>query len=186
MDFTKDFVKHTLQNYSLYDGWSLQGFGMLRLYLSKDVRLHVWDKRFQVPNVSLIHTHPWDFTSRIVVGVMRNTRFMEGRGNPHMKSQIGCGVGGGLVGTPERVSLIGGFPERFSGGGVYHQRATEIHASDYDDGTVTVVTRAVRGDPDHADVYWPDGEQWVSAEPRPATPDEVASIIGYSLQRWFA
>lgn len=40
--------------------WSLQGFGMLRHYLTPTVRLHVWASAFRVKNVSTIHDH-WDF-----------------------------------------------------------------------------------------------------------------------------
>lgn len=33
--------------------WSLQGFGMLRTYLSFDMRLNIWNRQFRIPNVSL-------------------------------------------------------------------------------------------------------------------------------------
>ena len=46
-------------------GWSLQGLGMFRLYLSHEKRLHVWDARFRTSDVSVIHTHPWHFTSEV-------------------------------------------------------------------------------------------------------------------------
>src|SRR6266700_4115841 len=36
----KDFVKYTLQNPENHK-WSLQGFGMFRVYLSPEVRLHL-------------------------------------------------------------------------------------------------------------------------------------------------
>jgi hypothetical protein len=48
---TKALVKNILEKATSYK-WSLQGFGMLRLYLSKDVRMHVWHPDFAVKKVS--------------------------------------------------------------------------------------------------------------------------------------
>lgn len=73
--FTKPLVKAILTNANSYS-WSIQGLGMLRLYLAKDRRLHVWTD-LRVENVSDTHTHPWHFDSQIVAGVMRNQRFIE-------------------------------------------------------------------------------------------------------------
>ncbi len=55
--------------------WSLQGFGMLRLYLSKEVRLHVWDDRYAVKNVTTIHTHPWHFRSTVLFGELTDVLY---------------------------------------------------------------------------------------------------------------
>lgn len=96
--------------------WSTQGLGMLRLYLSREVRLHVWHSAFRVPSVSDIHDHPWDFRSDIVCGSVRNVRYgivsesecgpvlQDGEGNPlgavarpgqpnYTQSTIRCGTG---------------------------------------------------------------------------------------------
>ena len=51
--------------------WSLQGFGMLRLYLSDNIRLHVWTTEHRVENVSDIHDHPWDFISTVLFGQLK-------------------------------------------------------------------------------------------------------------------
>lgn len=54
---TKLFVKTILSNPENFK-WSIQGLGMLRVYLSDEVRLHIWDSRFKVPGVSPLHNHP--------------------------------------------------------------------------------------------------------------------------------
>ena len=172
--------------------WTLQGFGMLRCYLSPEVRLHVWDSRFKWPGVSELHTHPWDFNSLVVAGVVHNHRFVEtiegahqgsGQQIPRMRQTIRCGEGGGLVGDPAPVFLAEQPTETFREGETYTQEASEIHRSVPEDGTVTLVEREFREDTEHAYVYF-RGE-WGTAEPRPATPEEVEAILGYSLSRWF-
>jgi hypothetical protein len=80
--------------------WSIQGFGMLRLYLAPDVRLHVWSESHQVPNVSLIHDHPWHFTSHVLSRKIANVRYrIEPIGeHTHTMERIRCGPGGGALG----------------------------------------------------------------------------------------
>lgn len=172
--------------------WSLQGFGMLRLYLEPEIRLHVWDSRFTVESVSQTHTHPWNFHSTVVAGVVRNTRYHEvdshkatgARTKALRRQTILCGVGGGLEGDPEDVELWAEPVEVYGAGHSYTQRAHEIHVSEPYDGTVTIIRREFLDDQDHAYVYF-DGD-WVSAEPRPASNLEVAQITEYALKRWFA
>jgi len=182
----KLLVKAILQKAQSFN-WSLQGFGMLRLYLSQEVRLHVWDSRYAVPGVSVIHTHPWDFLSQVVAGKVGNILFNESetKGMPFHKQVIQCGPGGGLCGMPTDVLLHPAYEELYIEGQSYTQNAQEIHASRPADGTVTILTRTFREDTEHAAVYWPAGTEWGSAEPRPATPEEVAAITGNALSRWF-
>ena len=179
--------------------WTLQGFGMLRTYLSPEVRLHVWDSRYAVDDVSTIHTHPWDMESEVLAGSLVNQRYMElGRDStdefiswtPFHRQTIVCGEGGGPRGTPIMTSLFAihsqTVPDRW-GQSKYSQKYDEIHESRPEDGTVTLVNRRVPngGNPDLAYVYWPEGKEWVSAEPRKATPEEVLDICDRSLERWF-
>ena len=42
----------TLLSKPLGFDWSIQGFGMIRLYLSPNLRLHIWNSRGRVKNVS--------------------------------------------------------------------------------------------------------------------------------------
>lgn len=72
---TKLLVKAILEKARAYK-WSIQGFGMLRLYLSAEVRLHVWDSRFRVPGVTDIHDHSWDFESEVAAGEVLQRRYL--------------------------------------------------------------------------------------------------------------
>lgn len=193
-DITKFAIKRILMKAVMYKPetfeWSLQGMGMLRLYFGPELRLHIWDSRYRVPNVSLIHDHPWGFESYVVAGIIRNQRYKVTTGGctSHSMQTIQCGVGGCLKGGPKDVFLTPA-PEVESiyAGDTYHQDRAELHASFPEDGTVTLIRRVFDGatDLDTAHVCWPVGEEWVSAEPRPAAPEEVVDIIQYSLNRWF-
>ena len=196
--------------------WSTQGLGMLRTYLSKEVRLHIWHSRFRVPHVSSIHDHPWDFESEVLCGRIRNTRYgivhmtdhgavlrdgagqslgaVANPGAPNFTMQtIRCGTGGGIeraceLGEPGPCHLSMLSNAEYSPGDSYHQNAPDIHDTSAEDGTVTIVTRTFRADSEHARVFFPTGTDWVSAEPRAATPEEVhlglksaATLLSWTL-----
>lgn len=55
--------------------WSIQGLGMLRLYLSEETRMHVWSSLGRISDVSPLHTHPWSFNSIVVAGKVINKRY---------------------------------------------------------------------------------------------------------------
>lgn len=181
-------VKRTLQDATKFK-WTLQGFGMLRLYLPEpNVRMSVWDKTYRVPNVSLVHTHPWHFESYVVCGEIANWKYVEGEYHPaaedYVRQTIHAGEGGGLVGEPTKVRLIRSYnPQLVWRGSFYKQQADEIHHTDFVDGTVTLCDRVVAGqDPHRALVYWPSNTVWVSAEPRIATEEEVLTITRKALE----
>jgi hypothetical protein len=184
-------IKTILQNASQFE-WSLQGFGMLRLYLSDGVRLHVWDSRYAVPNVSLLHTHPWDFQSEIISGQIRNQIYHEFPytlevGAPHHSAVILCGTGGCKKESRPLSRLQVVDDRTYNPGETYAQKAEEIHKSMPTDGCVTLVTRTFRvGDRDHARVFWPEGEEWVSAEPSRASLGIVRDITWNALCKWNA
>lgn len=181
-------IHQILQSAERIEGWSLQGLGMLRLYLSREIRLHVWDGRHAASDADTIHTHPWNFVSYVVSGEVRQFRYQEWRTptdatRAFKKQVIRCGPGGCAVGEPELVHLYRNDLEVYRACQSYQQTANEIHESFPVPGTVTVIERAFNGDTEHANVYF-DGETWGSAEPRPATSEEVASIVGLALRRW--
>lgn len=183
----KAMVHDILANSGRYT-WTRQGLGMLRTYLSKDVRLHVWHKRLLTPGVSTRHTHPWAFSSHIVAGHVENVRFVvhtDKLGIPTNAQRLACGIGGGLVGAPWIVNLVEREPEHYSEGQTYYQAADEVHESRPADGTVTVITRDFLPDEQHANVYWPMGDEWRTAEPSTAADVEVADICRQALQLWF-
>ncbi len=198
-DFIKPVVRALLTEPGGMD-WSVQGMGMLRCYLPVEqpdegvasMRLHIWDSRLAVPNVSMMHTHPWDMESYVVAGHVTNERWVRSDlGELSVWEQdLRPGEGGGLVSAPRINHLTLMIEDAVRAGKSYTQVKEEIHVSRPADGTVTLVYRVVRpGDnPDHAYTFWPylDGENgWVSAEPHPATDAEVEAVTRHALDRWF-
>lgn len=185
----KEDVRLILENASSYH-WTLQGFGMLRLYM-KGYRLHVWSDNHKVNSVSEMHTHPWNFTSKIIAGTLQNhiykTGIPSGPGEWMYQQKIKCGEGGGLTGERERKYVFLETVDIYYEGDSYNQRFDEIHVSNPADGAVTLVERKVPENvsPDHAYVYYPVGTEWVSAEPRKATNAEVKEITENALNKWF-
>lgn len=177
--------------------WTIQGFGMLRVYLTADKswRLHVWDSRFRVSGVTDIHDHPWDFESKILGGLIMNRRFevreSQTPDHPsHWKTTILCGEDACVQDdAPTPVDLetrsIEVLTARHPGFEGYRQRAEEVHRTVPLDGTVSVVRRSfLREDRDHANVFVPDGEEWVDAVPRKADLREVVSILRNAADTW--
>lgn len=170
--------------------WTLQGFGFLRTYLpfgpnAKRFRLNVWDNDLTLPGVSIIHDHPWDFTSWIINGEFRNLRFVEDHfnGEEYMHMRIKCGETGGSLGTDALPIRLRAMPvECYTTGDIYQQRADEIHLSAFDQGTVTLNDRT--GDTEMPRVFWPAGGDWVDAKPREATEMEVAKTTLLALEKW--
>lgn len=159
--------------------WTYQGFGMLRLYVGGDMRLHVWVPELAVENVSVIHDHPWDFESVVIAGCVKNVIYRELPHGiaTHKRQRIRCGTGGGPLGDGEPVVLGIDSVCWHHAGTKYWQRAEELHESIPTSGTVTLIKRKPRVDPDHAVVYHHVSTSWVSAEPRPATDAELAHAL---------
>ena len=91
--------------------WQVQGLGMMRLYLSDKVRLHIWDSSLKVVGVSAIHSHPWDMTSTVMAGRYKQHRFVPPqpyRVPPAEKFQcvsIRCGEDACMMDDPIEVEL---------------------------------------------------------------------------------
>ncbi len=195
---TQLLIKNILKNSGRYK-WSLQGFGMLRLYLDSQriFRLHIWDSRFAVEGVTRIHDHPWDLSSLIVSGSLINKRFViiDPNGPPSLNTLLRkvnmpmdrLGIVAGEDASErlpaEPVDLYESSFESYVPGDIYNQRAEEIHLSAPEDGTVTLVQRGFRHDRnrDHAYVFKERGTPWIDAKPRLATLDEVETIMRHAL-----
>jgi hypothetical protein len=179
--------------------WTVQGFGMMRTYFGKDkqYRLNIWNSALAVRGVSIIHDHPWDFRSWIIGGQFTNVRYEDvtGTDNPLLSlapaangesgiynyMEIKTGEGGGKTGEVYKMTLLARPQEFYGPGATYEQKAEEIHASFYHDGTVTLNDRRRVGTGEHAHVFWPYGQKWVDAEPRKAKPAEVKSTLALAL-----
>jgi len=170
--------------------WTLQGFGMLRFYIpGGGRRVHVWSPGHAAAGIPVMHSHPWNFTSTVVSGEIVNEIYSAdarpGAASPYMRQRIFCGAGGGLDGDPEEVWLGMVSSGLYTPGQRYRMEAAQIHVSTPSAGCVTVCARDLAvPDPDRAVVLWPVGEQWGSAEPRPATPGERRDILGHALEVW--
>ncbi len=166
--------------------WSVQGLGMMRTYLNTEQRLHIWHKALQTPDASVVHDHPWNFTSKVLLGVVNQYRYTrdDAFGTPWQEQLIMCGEGGGVDGKPSNVNLRKREKERYWEGCTYRQEAHEIHASFPTDNTVTVITREYKEDLDHARVFFPLSMEFVSAEPRPASRAEVLYITREVLRAY--
>lgn len=178
--------------------WSVQGLGMMRYYLCggdrnqlRSLRLHIWHSKLRTPGVSTIHTHPWGFTSHVVAGRLVNQKYSLVTGedaypnvHPYMRQGLICGTGGHLDGDSVPVRLFSGSPSTvISPGQHYSQGAEEIHETEAMDGTITLVERrkAAEASADRAEVFWPAGHHWVSAEPRPAHKWEVVEMVDAAI-----
>lgn len=178
--------------------WTVQGFGMMRVKIKDVGRIHIWDSRLRVPNVSDVHAHPWPLTSTIISGELVNVRYKDIEANTQQemdlarrhkamwfnRSIIKTGEGGGLKGEPLPILLRPEPPEIYTAGETYAQRPEEIHRSMPRDGTVTLLERPMGEPLQETTVYWPSGTNWVSAEPRPATRDEREMVVGLARCLW--
>jgi hypothetical protein len=192
-EMTRGLVASILQHPHDHN-WSIQGLGMLRTFLgSEHYRLHVWSTADATPNVSRLHDHPWHFTSYVVAGLITNKRFRvctddnrELAAETWQRVRIRCGPEGGVAGEPELAHLMREKPEKIMGGQWYAQQAQEVHESIPDDGTVSIIRRTSLDDPDHANVYFPVGQPWVSAGgARVANAQMVGRICKNALDRVF-
>lgn len=179
--YSLQLIRLMLAHADAFD-WSLQGFGMFRLYLRQDLRIHVWDSKFATSAVSTIHTHPWDFKSTVIQGIIRNVVYEEVKGpHTHNIQTIRCGCGGGLEGEPRTSRVQEDYSVTYSAGDSYREGASVLHESNPADGTITIVERQFLHDTEHALVAWPIGQNWVSAEPRPATKAEKLEMRDRAL-----
>lgn len=153
--------------------WSIQGMGMLRLYIRNLGRLHIWDSRLRYPGVSMVHNHSWDLKSTVVAGRIVNTKYIPGPlGNAWHQRRLVTGYDCHFVEQDTVVSLHQGVDEVYLPGEEYVQQAHEIHRTDAEDVTITLMERRedVQG---QADVFWRVGQTWGTAQPREATKEEI-------------
>lgn len=160
--------------------WTVQGFGMVRTYLDPDKtwRLNVWDDRLRyVAEVSDIHDPPWSFRSWVLAGEISNQRFHHyapGILEPtHNMVEIKTGEEGGRVG-PVSVEALHFYPrELYVAGQDYHQNLSEVHRTVATRGCVTLNERSRPTVAYTARVFFPLNTEWVDAQPRKATEEEV-------------
>lgn len=83
-----------------------QGFGMARIRLNRELRLHLWDKALRNPEVTDIHTHPWDLYSVVLRGSIENERYTEITPEDIFKQGLDLGAKGNIpVGKTDTVPV---------------------------------------------------------------------------------
>ena len=169
--------------------WTVQGLGMLRTKIDEAglCRVNIWHSRFLIPNVSRMHTHPWNLTSWIVSGSICNARYqVDGTGNAYKYQKVQCGVGGGMnqEQLPETAYLRSDLEEILAAGDRYTMRSNEVHATRFIDGAVTLNYRDNHSEDHSALVFWPAANQWIDAAPRSAITDEIEFGTGFALANW--
>lgn len=180
----RSLVKKILENATAFE-WTIQGFGMLRLRMPGDARLHVWSADHSFPNVSTIHDHSqWGLTSMVIAGGIFNRIFQIEEGEPtHMGKILKCGMGGCDLSDEFSVRLKVASEETILSGQSYHQEPDVIHESVPLPGTVSFMQKHPTGR-DDARVFWEIGTEWGTAEPRVATKQEIKEITQYALDSW--
>ena len=175
--------------------WQVQGLGMLRTYLDKDVRLHIWDNRLNYCADSGRHTHPWDFGSFIVAGAVINTTYIENhspvegrmigadRWRPFKKRRIVCGPDGCALSEDVPCFLWPAMSIEYKAGSSYTQSADEIHATKTMDGTISIISRKLVHADGSATIYTPADSEWSNAEARKATWPEIFNGCELALAR---
>ena len=180
-----------------FDGgreWRAHGIGMLRTYLDDDrmVRLNLWHHLLINPGISTMHTHPWSLRSDIMAGKLVNTRWERtSKGRPEARLFVEDRIPCGMVSNPEfalkgeerDVWLFPLTPEILLPGQSYFQSPEEIHTTQFDDGTATIMRRDGGADGvTEASVFWPKGEVWGDAS-RDVTADEIVTVCHAVLAR---
>ena len=173
-------VKEILASPEKYE-WTRQGLGMLRTYISDELRLHIWHRFLRNPTVSDIHTHPWNFASKIITGRLADHVYREvpinSDGGTHWKQRLKCGKDCYFTGPRQLCDLRLDEVKEYLPGDIYEHDHEDIHCSTFTDFTVTLIHRDFSpGNRDYATVYWDKNEEWGSAEPRKAE-QELVSIL---------
>jgi hypothetical protein len=178
---TRTLVRNILEHADDYP-WTMQEIGLLGLRLDdrREHRLHVWGPSYSVGEPP-VHDHPYDFTSTVVVGELTNTRYVEDPAGVEYQ-RVRYPLADEDARTTDTVRLSA-TPAVVRAGDEYSQLAHELHDSRQLPGAVTIIRMSFR-DVSTLTVCTPVDAPWVSGWSRPATPDEVTTIIGAALEHF--
>lgn len=162
--------------------WSVQGLGMLRLYIKNLGRLHIWDESLMYPNVSRIHNHSWDLQSTVIVGALQNIIYVpDPNGYTFWRKKIVAGYNYQELSTDEQVRLIPTTNPVYFPGDIYAQKADEIHFTNPLELTVTIMERHKLAEDEITEVYYE--KEFGNAKSRPATAEEILRVTQRAVQR---
>lgn len=164
--------------------WRMQEIGLLGLWLDerREYRLHLWGPSLGAENLEPpVHDHPYDFTSRIIVGELTNTRYVEtAAGDEHHRFRYSPPDEDQRRGDTVKLS---GTAETLGEGDEYGQLAHELHTSWQQPGTVTLI-RCSWGAARELTVCLRDEAPWPSGRARDATREEIKSFAAEALERF--
>lgn len=182
MDYQVEVMRRLAKPFN-YE-WRGHGIGMLRTYLDeeKTIRLNLWHHRLLVPGISTLHTHPWYLTSSVVAGRIGNVRWLRNpQADKFMEGRINCIEFAGIEGEPVEVGLERQETEWYGPGTGYKQEPAEIHSTEFEDGTATIMRR--QGEHmAYASVFWRVGEEYGDATRDVTTEDIVETISAVRRQ----
>jgi hypothetical protein len=160
--------------------WKMQEIGLLGLRLDdrREYRLHVWDPGYS-DDEPPVHDHPFDFTSRVIVGEMTNTRYQESDSGIEF-NRIRYAAGDEATRRSDTVRLSAS-RSTVREGDNYSQVAHELHDSRQVPGTVTIIRMEAK-DVSELTVCRRSESTWISGRSRPATSDEVKRITNTALE----
>lgn len=183
MDHALDRLARTILEHAADYPWRINDLGLLALRLDDDreYRLHVWDPDGCLGDPPIIHDHPYDFSSRIVVGELTDTRYVEDPGGVLYRRER-YAPSDEHDRRRDTVRLTGASTTRRAGQ-CYQLLAEALHASDQTRGTVTLIRCAWRERPELTVCLRPDA-RWLSGQARPATADEIKRISAAALDRF--
>lgn len=181
----RNLVKTTLERADLPGWtWTVQGLGMLRCYTSNGDRITIWHEDLVYPGVTRVHDHPWDLESTVLSGdVYDHVYSLGGFRGSDVYTRYLITAGEGRPSYPETVLLFKVATKVLSVGDTYRHAWSDVHSTSFSNGAVTYCRRSNRQG-QMARVYVPAGEEYGSAEPRPATPEEVDKYAGLALEGW--
>ena len=192
----KETLLDILKNPFNYE-WEVQGLGMMRTYLNEDTRFQIWNKDLIVDGVTDIHTHPWDFISVILQGKITNHIYKEypeqvNKSKKYFRCLINTGEDA-YVKEKNEVYLLKCDKKTYTSGNFYIHKKHIPHKITFKDGTITVLNKFNKNDEScmeliplllcqdkkssEAYTYVKDGNEWVSAMPRPAKDYEIYDTI---------
>jgi hypothetical protein len=181
LEYTR--VRNILEHASDHS-WRIQDIGILSLRLDdqRTYRLHVWDPDGATSD-PVVHDHPYDFSSTVIVGELVNTRYVaDPGGHEYLRERYSPGNEGDR--RADTVRLVG-TSELLCAGAEYRQSAHELHDSRQIPGTVTVLRfERFVDDLGELTVCRQPGTPWVTGAARPATHDEVQRITAVALSRF--
>lgn len=165
---------------------------MMRLDLGNDARLHIWNIDNQVKDVSIIHTHPWNFKSYVIAGSMKNINYKEfsdsSEGIDTFRHKIITGKNAHPITDPVRINLKIDSYNTYNEGDSYYQNMDIPHKPKFTNGTVTLIQRDSRLSENVAFSYSDakfGKDRWISVALRLATKEEIQKTVDYTLNRYF-